>query len=453
MSNIRIESADDVTLIAECGVTDGGTSAYPQPRVTEENGDGSYVLHVSWPEGEVSAELLAEVYRRCLKLCADRRCSSVVFPLLREGTQEVTLLWRTALKTCIDFIYNNTAIDIEIIFAAASGVEEGRRELERLENERLEMLLSGEDEECPDCDGIVKAIDEWMQGDKKNGVIITEALVEALKKDVHVLVPVANDDEVSGKDKLGVRAMASPDGTFVIPVFTSLEELKKAGNSSHYKMSLSAVMTRLMLPKPCKGLIINPAGNSVTVPKNTLPLIMKLSRPKTPAENMLAEGTSCYKIGEYDKAVALFKASAELGNMQAMGKLGFCCYYGRGVMADKAQARLCWEKAAMLGDALAMYKMGDMLRNGDLPQDIACSNMLYKKAHDIAAATMNVDILPEICIRLLKYCAEDFPKKRRMEMAMHTVKLLEIRVLAGDVFAQPLLDEARQIQLAVNSEQ
>ena len=69
------------------------------------------------------------------------------------------------------------------------------------------------------------------------------------------------------------------------------------------------------------------------------------------------------------KAVALLEQAAELGQPDAMRKLGDCYRYSRGVDRSRELSELwyrkalaCCEQAAQTGDANAMIKAGDVLR-------------------------------------------------------------------------------------------
>lgn len=59
-----------------------------------------------------------------------------------------------------------------------------------------------------------------------------------------------------------------------------------------------------------------------------------------------------------------------MGNVTALSNLGYCYYYGRSIPVDKEKAKSYWEEAAIFGDIPAVYKLGDMYRNGDLPKRI-----------------------------------------------------------------------------------
>jgi uncharacterized protein len=59
---------------------------------------------------------------------------------------------------------------------------------------------------------------------------------------------------------------------------------------------------------------------------------------------------------DYAKARDWFKKSAALGNADAMYMLGELYYYGNGVPRDYAKASECCNKSAALGNSNAMLK-------------------------------------------------------------------------------------------------
>lgn len=104
------------------------------------------------------------------------------------------------------------------------------------------------------------------------------------------------------------------------------------------------------------------------------------------------------------------KSLPDMGNITALSNLGYCYYYGRSIPVDKTKAKECWEKAAIFGDIPSVYKLGDMYRYGDLPQNLDYSHALYKRAFLLALDNMdNYYVAPDAFLRMLKYYPRKFP--------------------------------------------
>lgn len=94
----------------------------------------SYIIHAVGPiwaggsRGEPA--LLYSAYQAALSLAVEHGCQSVGFPLISSGIFGYPLedAWRTALKSCHDFLQNHPDIDLEIVFAVRrdSVLEVGR---------------------------------------------------------------------------------------------------------------------------------------------------------------------------------------------------------------------------------------------------------------------------------------------------------------------------------------
>ena len=127
----------------------------------------------------------------------------------------------------------------------------------------------------------------------------------------------------------------------------------------------------------------------------------------TEDEIYLNKGADAYQAGDYETAIRLYQKSADMGNITALSNLGYCYYYGRSIPVDKTKAKECWEKAAIFGDIPSVYKLGDMYRYGDLPQNLDYSHALYKRAFLLALDNMdNYYVAPDAFLRMLKYYPE-----------------------------------------------
>ena len=74
---------------------------------------------------------------------------------------------------------------------------------------------------------------------------------------------------------------------------------------------------------------------------------------------------------------------------------------------DKTKAKECWDKAAIFGDIAAIYKLGDMYRNGDLVKNLDYSRALYLRAFELALEAEDIYTSPDAYLRMLKYYPED----------------------------------------------
>ena len=102
---------------------------------------------------------------------------------------------------------------------------------------------------------------------------------------------------------------------------------------------------------------------------------------KTP-EELFEEGSQAEKVKDYEKALNYYKASAEMGNADAMFKLSYMYLNGQGIQADESKS-LDWViKAAEAGEYHAMKDLAERYDLGDRgaeksPQK---SFLWYKKA-------------------------------------------------------------------------
>jgi TPR repeat protein len=167
----------------------------------------------------------------------------------------------------------------------------------------------------------------------------------------------------------------------------------------------------------------------------------------TEDEMDLQAGADAYQNGDYEKAVAFYTKSAAAGNVTALSNLGYCHYYGRGVPTDKNAAKNCWERAGILGDIAAVYKLGDMYRNGDLKEDLDYSHALYRRAFQMALDSDDIYVYPDAFLRMLKYypdeaCTED---RDALDIGRDCVDGIEQRIAEGDHYSERVLREAKRI--------
>ncbi len=83
----------------------------------------------------------------------------------------------------------------------------------------------------------------------------------------------------------------------------------------------------------------------------------------------------------YTKAVELYTAAAEEGNLRAMHKLAVIYRDGEIVIKDDEKALFYFEKCAETGDNASLFRLAVMYRNGEIAEkDTAKAKELYLKA-------------------------------------------------------------------------
>ena len=103
------------------------------------NLSAKYIVHAVgpiWQGGDKNeAELLCSTYRQSLILAKDNGCHSIAFPVISSGIYGYpkNQAWKMAVKTCADFINENSDYSIKIIFAVLS--DESKEMGERTVNE------------------------------------------------------------------------------------------------------------------------------------------------------------------------------------------------------------------------------------------------------------------------------------------------------------------------------
>jgi len=93
------------------------------------------------------------------------------------------------------------------------------------------------------------------------------------------------------------------------------------------------------------------------------------------------DGLAAYRAGDYQKAVGLWKQSAEQGNVRAQYFLGVMYKTGKGVPKDDFKAVHWYTKAAKQGDVRAQSVVAVRYATGKgVPQDDARAVYCYTKA-------------------------------------------------------------------------
>ena len=85
---------------------------------------------------------------------------------------------------------------------------------------------------------------------------------------------------------------------------------------------------------------------------------------KAKPKHTIEEAGRYYGLGQYDKAVAIYRALAEQGDAAAQLELASCYYSGRGVVQSNAEAVKWWKKSAEQGDYRAQFDLAHCYLNG-----------------------------------------------------------------------------------------
>jgi hypothetical protein len=113
----------------------------------------------------------------------------------------------------------------------------------------------------------------------------------------------------------------------------------------------------------------------------TAPVAVAIPNPSISATLAQAQGYRDAK--DFAKALSLLRKAADLGDAEAMYKLGQLYDRGNGVNQDYAQARQWYQKAAKTGSAKAMNNLGWQYQYAHgVNQDYAQARQWYQKAAD-----------------------------------------------------------------------
>jgi uncharacterized membrane protein YhaH (DUF805 family) len=122
-------------------------------------------------------------------------------------------------------------------------------------------------------------------------------------------------------------------------------------------------------------------SNSGATPDNPTPTGQSSSQPIS-ADALYQQGLSFEKgtggAQDYKQAFDYYQKAASLGNTLAMVHIGYLYEGGNGVIQDFNQAELWYEKAAALGDAQAMTEIGVLYQNRS--SDYSHAMEWYQKA-------------------------------------------------------------------------
>lgn len=300
----------------------------------------------------------------------------------------------------------------------------------------------------PELEAALKVFNEGLEKCEPNFDPVFDLIVQQMKEDVEVIVPVDFPNGAPIPDgeaaDFNLLQLDGEGGDSWIAAFTSEGEYNKGPKTSSMPL-LMKTLFEFAMEDQCDGVVLNPFGDNVNITKDGIEAMLKALEPPTQDEIDLDEGAEAYRQGNFEKAVEFYTKSAAEGNATALSNLGYCYYYGRSLSVDKVKAHECWEKAAILGDICATYKIGDMYRNGDLPKDEVFAKLMYKKAFGMALNTMDIYNYPDAFLRIIKFCSEEFDKEALLELAKKCRDGFQARIDAGDTFTDKLLKEAEEL--------
>lgn len=168
------------------------------------------------------------------------------------------------------------------------------------------------------------------------------------------------------------------------------------------------------------------------------------------SEELVRRGTEFFREGEEEKAFEYYRAACKLGNVVAMGNLGYCYQAGRGVRADNRLAAYCFERASELEDPGSMLKLGDFYYNGKggLEKDPSRAFGYYLHAYEIAANSAEADpgLISDLCYRLAtckrKGCGTAQNIEEAYEYYQAAAEAVADDAMDGEIRAQAILQKA-----------
>lgn len=430
-----------------------------------------HIIHAVGPRWHGGAhneeQLLYSCYQNSLELAMNTDCHSITFPLISAGIfgYPKDQAWEVALRSCINFVQGHCDYDLHITFAVLddSLLHMGRDKLAEL----IDTLAPHDDdlheEEAIRCQELESAIKAWHQDKDKYSSQLWNAFCKAIQDEAYIIVPVIIPDTfknnfspenakpgdvITLEDELHIsfQHLSEPDGRYWYAAFTSRQEFERGENSDTVAYLMKGIMEIVLEDENSIGLVINPWGENISLDKDLLKNLLGNTRPLSQDEKDLDAGVDAYRHGDYATAYHHYQQAADAGNVPAMSNLGYCYYYGRGVHKNKSKAKECWTRAAILGDACAIYKLGDMYRNGDCPEDILFSNSLYIKAFMEASRDKDLYQYPDACYRVVKYCKDSISSDLAKQLADDAVNGFKQRMDIGDPFIAEFYFAALELQ-------
>ena len=299
---------------------------------------------------------------------------------------------------------------------------------------------------------IENILNTWHEFDRPREMIdeIIDTIIDEMMDGFEVIIPIElpeGVDSVKEDIPFKIYMLEGDDGNDWIGCFTNKDEFKRGENVRSTSVLFKDLINKALGRDSISGIVINPFGNMISIPREMLKHMLDECEPPTQDMIDLMNGSEAYQNGDYETAVELYEKAARAGNVTALSNLGYCHYYGCSVPVDKEKARQCWEKAAVLDDICAIYKLGDMYRNGDLPEDPVYFRALYRKAFELAVKEGDLWNYPDAYLRVLKYCSDELDRKTLFDIASDCVDGLKARIEKGDNYSEGLLKEAEALKL------
>lgn len=108
---------------------------------------------------------------------------------------------------------------------------------------------------------------------------------------------------------------------------------------------------------------------------------IKPGRAPKPDPTLIAEGMTYYQAGDYSRAVALFRRSAESGDPDGLFNLGVMYRDGTGVQQNHRESLRLYEKAAEQDHAKSIHNIGNLYETGrGVPQDYVMAFQYFHRA-------------------------------------------------------------------------
>lgn len=420
-----------------------------------------YIIHTVGPiwsggnNGE--ADLLYSCYEKSLELAMRNDCHSIVFPLISAGIYRYPLdgAWKQAISACISFIETNMLFDMDITFAVLDenimnmGIDEISRQMD------IEEMPKAKNTFFHGCPELENAIRTWHTEEDADISIIIDVIIDELQENGEIIVPVDLIEDADPEED-GIPfdlRMIEEDGGLWFAAFTNDTEAQKGEDATTSTIPLGVLLEIACKTDICDGLIINPFGEEqLALPKDVIPAIFAEAMPKTRSDIYVEESLEAFKNEDYDKAFILCKKATEDGNVMAISNLGYCYYHGYGTEVNIKKAKECFHMAAIFGDITAMYILGDIYRENKDEGESSFSTVLYIKALVEAKEKDVTDILPDIIIRVLRYCCEAFDQEELLEMAEEAAIGFRERIDEGSEESEILLNEVEEFISSLKDE-
>lgn len=149
----------------------------------------------------------------------------------------------------------------------------------------------------------------------------------------------------------------------------------------------------------------------------------------------------------YKEAAKWYEKAANELEPYGLCNLGYCYSYGRDMPVDHARAYECFSQAAYLGNANAMYKLGDMFFYGNhVDEDREAAFYWYCEA--LKNGRNDSEVEPNIKYRLGRCYLHGFGTENDTLLAMRLLQDSEIvffkLIAEGDTLAERTLPKVRQ---------